>query len=102
MEKTGVREISRRTGYSPATVSNVLNHKPGVSRKAIDAVLGAARELGLEPEDALIRITLAIARRGIQAIDQDDFYPVVVEGMRSQASARGLDVDFATIDLGRP
>lgn len=31
MTRMGVREIGRRTGYSPATVSNALNRKPGVS-----------------------------------------------------------------------
>ncbi|MDD3485805.1 MAG: LacI family DNA-binding transcriptional regulator, partial [Atopobiaceae bacterium] len=33
MAKASVREISRRTGYSPATVSNALNHKRGVSKE---------------------------------------------------------------------
>ena len=31
--KISVREISRRTGYSPATVSNALNNKDGVSHE---------------------------------------------------------------------
>lgn len=102
VEKTGVREISRKTGYSPATVSNVLNNKPGVSRKAIDAVMDAARELGLEHSAPTRQIAFVLGRKTGRVIDQDDFHPIVVEGVRREADARGLDVVCATVDLARP
>lgn len=102
MEKTGVREISRKTGYSPATVSNVLNNKAGVSHKAIDAVMAAARELGLEHDEPTRQITFVLGRRSGRVIDQEDFHPIVVEGVRREAEARGLDVVYASVDLAHP
>lgn len=102
MEKTGVREISRKTGYSPATVSNVLNNKAGVSRKAIDAVMAAARELGLDHAEPTRQITFVLGRKIGSVIDQEDFHPIVVEGVRREAEARGLDVVYASVDLARP
>ena len=102
MEKTGVREISRKTGYSPATVSNVLNNKTGVSRKAIDAVMAAARELGLEHDEPTRQITFVLGRKTGRVIDQEDFHPIVVEGVRREAEARGLDVVYASVDLAQP
>ena len=33
MRNVGVREISRKTGFSPATVSNALSNKRNVSRE---------------------------------------------------------------------
>lgn len=102
MEKTGVREISRRTGYSPATVSNVLNGKPGVSRKAIDAVLTAANEMGLHAKGPLRSITFVLARKSGYVLDQGDFHPIVVEGVRAQAESQGFQVDYATVELNVP
>ena len=46
MKNLGVREISRQTGFSPATVSNALNHKRGVNTATAESILRVARELG--------------------------------------------------------
>ena len=42
-------DIARRAGVSPATVSRVLNGKPGASRSTRKAVLAAMDDLGFEP-----------------------------------------------------
>ena len=39
MAKASVREISRITGFSPATVSNALNRKRSVSEETAKVIL---------------------------------------------------------------
>jgi LacI family transcriptional regulator, repressor for deo operon, udp, cdd, tsx, nupC, and nupG len=42
-------DLARRAGVSPATVSRVLNGKPGASRETREAVMAAMNDLGYEP-----------------------------------------------------
>ena len=48
MRNVGVREISRITGFSPATVSNALNNKRGVNKDTAETIRRVAKELGYE------------------------------------------------------
>ena len=50
--KVGIREISEVTGFSPATISNALNHKKGVNAETAAKIIQAARELGYSEEEA--------------------------------------------------
>jgi len=44
-----LKEISERTGLSIATVSKVLNNRPGVNRETYDFVISVAKELNCRP-----------------------------------------------------
>ena len=44
--KVSIRKISEITGFSPATVSNALNHKRGVNKETAEQILKTAEELG--------------------------------------------------------
>jgi DNA-binding LacI/PurR family transcriptional regulator len=44
-----IDDLARRAGVSPATVSRVLNGKPGASRETREAVIAAMNDLGYEP-----------------------------------------------------
>ncbi|MFF0483220.1 LacI family DNA-binding transcriptional regulator [Streptomyces sp. NPDC004435] len=46
--KVGIVEIAERAGVSEATVSRVINRRPGVAKKTRDAVEQAMNELGYE------------------------------------------------------
>lgn len=105
--KTGVREIARRTGLSPATVSNALNHKRGTSQATIERVAAAARDLGYQrpEEDArrfapkLDRIALVTARATGKIVDSSGFKAVLEEGVETQAKRHGLEPVFTSLDL---
>ena len=43
--KISIRKISEITGFSPATVSNALNHKRGVNKETAEQILKTA-EIG--------------------------------------------------------
>ena len=99
MARIGVREISRRTGYSPATVSNVLNRKPGVSEKAIAAVMACAEEIGYQHPGRIERLRFLIARKSGHILDEGTFHPGVIDGAERQARQMGFSLSFSTLEL---
>ena len=48
MAKASVREISRITGFSPATVSNALNRKRSVSEETAKVILEFVQSLAYQ------------------------------------------------------
>ena len=63
MHKVSVREISRATGFSPATVSNALNHKRNVSEETAEKIRAAAKAMGYQHPSQLDAITFVLARK---------------------------------------
>ncbi len=99
MARMGVREISRRTGYSPATVSNVLNNKPGVSKKAMAAVLACAEAMGYQHPGHIDRLRFIIARKSGRILDEGTFHPGVIDGAERQARQMGFPMSFSTLEI---
>lgn len=100
--KVGVRDISRKTGFSPATVSNALNHKRGVSKETAEAILRVAQELGYQRPNRLDRIQFVVVRKSGKVLDESDFHPAVVDGVEREAKLHGLTTSYVTIDLADP
>lgn len=65
MAKASVREISRITGFSPATVSNALNRKRSVSEETAKVILECAQSLGYQQSTQLESIQFVLARRRV-------------------------------------
>ena len=99
MRHPGVREISRKTGFSPATVSNALNHKRGVNKDTAALILRVARELGYERLDRIENVNFVLARKTGEVLDEGTFHPGVIEGVERAASAQGLSTMYTTIEL---
>lgn len=55
-----IKDVAARAGVSPATVSRVLNDRPGISNETRERVLQAARELNYSP--SMTARSLATAR----------------------------------------
>ena len=51
--KVSIRKISEITGFSPATVSNALNHKRGVNKETAERILKTAEELGYHTDEKI-------------------------------------------------
>lgn len=99
MKNVGVREISRKTGFSPATVSNALNHKRSVNKETAKIIKRAALELGYHRPGKLNQVRFVLARKNGKILDEGTFHPGVIEGVERQASANGLQTAFTTIEL---
>jgi len=99
MNKISVREISRKTGFSPATVSKSLNHRAGVSQQTADIIIQAARDLGYQRTEHLDQVRFVVARKNGAIIDESTFHPAVIEGVEKQARQFGLQTTFVHLDI---
>lgn len=98
--KVSIKKISEVTGFSPATVSNALNHKRGVNAQTSEKVRKAAEELGYRLEEKIKKIRFVIYRRNGRIIDDSTFHPAVIEGVERQAKGMGFETVFCHIDTG--
>ena len=71
--KVSIKDISRRTGFSPATISKALNHKKGVSEETSAEVFRVAKEMGYISESKIMRVKLVIFKRNGLIIDDTPF-----------------------------
>jgi len=73
--KVNIRKISEKTGFSPVTVSNALNHKRGVNKDTAAEILKTAKEMGYVTEAGITKIKLVIYRdRGLIVGDNPFFH----------------------------
>lgn len=99
MRNVGVREIARKTGFSPATVSNALSHKRSVSKETAEIIQKAAHELGYDQVNELSQVNFVLARRTGKVLDEGTFHPGVMEGVERAAGAEGLKTVFTNLEL---
>lgn len=99
MAKASVREISRMTGFSPATVSNALNNKRSVSEETARIIREAAKSMGYRQSSGLNAITFVLARKNGKIIDESTFHPSVIEGVERQASRHEMGTSFVSLDF---
>ena len=99
MAKVSVREISRITGFSPATVSNALNHKRSVSEETAKIIRDAAQSMGYQQSAQLEAISFVLARKNGKIVDESTFHPAVIEGVERQARLHGMGTTFVSIDF---
>ncbi len=99
MAKPSVREISRITGFSPATVSNALNHKRGVSEETARIIFETAKSIGYQQPAQLDTIDFVLARKNGKIVDESTFHPSVIEGVERQARRAGMGTSFITLDF---
>ena len=97
--KISVREISRRTGYSPATVSNALNNKRGVSDQTASEIRRVAADLGYRRTTKLRQVQFVMGRNSGRMLDEGSFRVAVVNGVEEEARNHGLTVSYTTVEL---
>ena len=95
--KIRIMDISERTGYSIATVSNALNNKPGVSRKASTEIFEAAQELGYVSGSKITRIRFVTFRKNGLIVDDAPFFRALIESVESEARLCGYEMVFNTL-----
>ena len=96
--KVNIRKISERTGFSPATVSNALNHKRGVNKDTAAEIIKTAKEMGYVMETGITKIKLVIYRdRGV-IVGDTPFFSLVVDGFEKACREAGYEMVLFNLD----
>ncbi len=100
-----LKDLARRLGVSPSTVSLALHNRPGVSEATRARVFEALREEGLE---ALIpaekppprNVRLVLYKNGKEIITDTPFFLQLIEGIDRQAKKDGLNLMVSYLTAG--
>lgn len=96
--KASIRSISKITGYSPATVSNALNHKKGVNKDTADEIFRVAHEIGYNNESKISRIKFVIYKRNGSIIDNSPFFTNLLDGVETECRVSGYEMMVCNLD----
>lgn len=94
------KELAQKLNISPATISMVLNHKPGISAQTRDRVLAAAATYGYdlskytahteEPQN----ICFLIYKKSGKVVSDTPFFSGLTEGISNTCQANGLTLNI--------
>ncbi|MCR5626660.1 MAG: LacI family DNA-binding transcriptional regulator [Lachnospiraceae bacterium] len=96
--KANIKQISEKTGFSPATVSNALNHKKGVNRETATVIMDAARELGYISEEGIRKIKFVMYRRSGQIVDDTPFFGLMIDGFERACRESGYEMGMVYLE----
>lgn len=96
--KVSIRDISRITGFSPATVSNALNYKKGVNKETAEEIFRVARETGYINEASITKIKLVIFRKNGSIVDDTPFFPALINGFEQECRNYGYEMVICNVD----
>ena len=88
------RDVAKAAGVSPATVSLVFRHKPGVGQATRERVFAVAQELGyeyqaLEGDRKTSTILLVIYKRSGQVVGETPFFEQLIKGVSDETYQSG-------------
>ncbi len=100
------KEIAQQLGISPATLSLIINHKPGVSEKKRQQVFTELKNRGYAHiikqvntiNDAVRNIGFIIYKKNGAILDQYPFFLLLLEIFAQQISQYGYNMVLNTID----
>lgn len=100
--KVSIKQISEATGFSPATISNALNHKKGVNKETSAEVFRIAKELGYISEIRISKIKFVIYKRNGLIIDDSPFFSLMIDGVEKECRASGYEMVIQNLDRRNP
>lgn len=95
--KVSIKSISEKTGFSPATVSNALNHKKGVNAETAAEIFRVARELGYISEIRISKVKFVIFRGSGKIIDNSPFLSAMIDGVEKGCRQFGLEMTICNL-----
>lgn len=101
------REIAKKLGISPAALSLIINHKPGVSDSTRKQVLNQLKDMGYEhlikkiPVIPTNNIAFIIYKRHGDILDHHPFFLLLMENIETHARNYGYNTLLFTIDKRR-
>lgn len=100
--KVSIRDLSKITGFSPATISNALNHKKGVNRETAEEIFRVARETGYLSANAVMKIRLLIFKKNGKIIEDTPFFQSLIEGFEEECHRLGYEMVVSRADQREP
>lgn len=94
-KKVTIKDIALAANVSPATVSNAINNKMGVSKQTQEKIKRVALELGYTRKVNRTRrlpIQIVIYKRSGIVVSDTPFFTQLIEGMQQQSRAANLDM----------
>lgn len=102
------KTLAQELGISPAALSLIINHKPGVSDATRTRVLGQLREMGYgdlikdTPSLPSKNLCFIIYKRHGKVLDLHPFFLLLMENIETRARTYGYNILLCTIDKRRP
>ncbi len=96
--KVSIRDLSKITGFSPATISNALNHKKGVNKETAEEIFRVARETGYLSANAVAKIKLLLFKKNGLIIEDTPFFQSLIEGFEEECHRLGYEMVIARAD----
>lgn len=99
--KPTVKDIAKAVNVSPATVSNALNNRKGVSDGIKEVVFKAAKELGYLKEswNDINTIRFVIFKRHGYVVSDTPFFSSLIEGIEKECRTQGYGMFISHINL---
>lgn len=96
--KVNIKTISEKTGFSPSTVSNALNHKKGVNAETAAEIFRVAKELGYTSGRDIGKIKFVIFKRNGLIIDDTPFFSLLIEGVEQECKKYGMEMVICNLN----
>ncbi|MBU9728361.1 LacI family DNA-binding transcriptional regulator [Diplocloster modestus] len=100
--KVGIKEISNISGFSQATVSNVLNGKAGVNEETAAKIMEIARSSGYFQSKKFKKIRLVLYKKHGNILDDTPFFSLLFEGVETGCRENGLKLEMNVLDESKP
>ncbi|MCR4843198.1 MAG: LacI family DNA-binding transcriptional regulator, partial [Eubacterium sp.] len=97
-----IKQISEMTGFSPATVSNALNHKKGVNAETSEIILNLAKELGYTDNRKIKNIKFVLFKENGIIIDDTPFFTSIIDGVQEECQKSGYNLLICNLDKRDP
>ena len=103
-----IKDISKKCGVSPATVSKALNGYDDISPETVELVLQTAKELNYTP-NAAARLLKTNRSHNIGVLFIDDsmsgltheYFSHILNSVKEEAEANGYDITFISNNIGK-
>ncbi len=95
MARVTITDVAEKAGVSAATVSNVINNRPGVSQSTRELVLQTIREVNYRPSGTARNLKRKSGKPCIGVVVKEldnPYYTDVASGIREYADSRGYTV----------
>lgn len=88
--------------FSPATVSNTLDHKGGIDKQTVERVLQVTEKIGYPAKPRISKTRSVIYKKNGLITNDSPFFPAVVEGVERQAKNLQFETVFCNTDSSSP